>query len=200
MNEKTNHIVWHPSEVDSAQRKTLLRQRPVTLWMTGLSGAGKSTLAFALEKKLLSLGHACFVLDGDNIRHGLNRDLGFSPEERTENIRRVAEVAKLLNAAGLIVIASFISPYREDRAKACQVIGEDAFREIYISTSLENCEARDVKGFYQKARAGIINDFTGISAPFEKPIDPTAVIDTNDLPIQESVQQLLGLLENHLTP
>jgi adenylyl-sulfate kinase len=199
MNEKTNHLVWHPSQVDSAHRCTLLRQHPVTLWMTGLSGAGKSTLAFALEKQLLDLGHACFVLDGDNIRHGLNQDLGFSPEDRAENIRRVAEVAKLLNAAGLIVIASFISPYREDRAYARHVIGDDAFREIYIATSLTNCEARDVKGLYQKARQGLIPDFTGVSAPFEQPIDPALVIDTGDVPVQESVKQLLNLLKNNLT-
>lgn len=200
MNEKSGHIVWHPSHVDCEQRAALFRQRPVTLWMTGLSGAGKSTLAFALEKQLLSLGHACFVLDGDNIRHGLNQDLGFSPEARAENIRRIAEVAKLLNAAGLIVIASFISPYRDDRAKACQVIGEAAFREIYISTALERCEQRDVKGLYQKARAGLISDFTGISAPFEAPIDPALSIDTTDLPIEASIAQLLDLLRNNLHP
>lgn len=200
MTEKSGHIVWHPSHVESEQRAALFRQRPVTLWMTGLSGAGKSTLAFALEKKLLSLGHACFVLDGDNIRHGLNQDLGFSPEARAENIRRIAEVAKLLNAAGLIVIASFISPYRDDRAKACQVIGEAAFREVYISTALERCEQRDVKGLYQKARAGLISDFTGISAPFEAPIDPALSIDTTDLPIEASIAQLLDLLRNNLHP
>ncbi|MFZ3184679.1 MAG: adenylyl-sulfate kinase [Pseudomonas sp.] len=200
MNEKPGHIVWHPSQVDCEQRVALFRQRPVTLWMTGLSGAGKSTLAFALEKQLLTLGHACFVLDGDNIRHGLNQDLGFSPEARAENIRRIAEVAKLLNAAGLIVIASFISPYRDDRAKACQVIGEAAFHEIYISTALEYCEQRDVKGLYQKARAGLISDFTGISAPFEAPIDPALSIDTTNLPIEASIAQLLDLLRDNLQP
>lgn len=200
MNNKSGHIVWHPSQVDREQRSALFRQQPVTLWMTGLSGAGKSTLAFALEKKLLSLGHACFVLDGDNIRHGLNQDLGFSPEARSENIRRIAEVAKLLNAAGLIVIASFISPYRDDRAKACQIIGEACFREVYISTALESCEQRDVKGLYQKARAGLIPDFTGISAPFEAPIDPALSIDTTDCPIEASIAQLLDLLRKNLHP
>lgn len=199
-NSSVGNLVWQAASVTPEARAQLLRQRPVTLWMTGLSGAGKSTLAFALEKQLLSLGHACFVLDGDNIRHGLNQDLGFSPEDRAENIRRVAEVAKLLNAAGLIVITSFISPYRDDRAKACQVIGEAAFREIYISTALEHCEQRDVKGLYQKARGGLISDFTGISAPFEAPIDPALSIDTTDLPIEASIAQLLDLLRDNLHP
>jgi adenylylsulfate kinase len=199
-NSSVGNLVWQAASVTPEARAQLLRQRPVTLWMTGLSGAGKSTLAFALEKRLIELGHACFVLDGDNVRHGLNRDLVFSPEARAENIRRIAEVAKLLNSAGLIVIASFISPYRDGRANACQIIGEKAFREIYISTSLANCETRDVKGLYQKARAGLIPDFTGISAPFEAPINPALSIDTTDLPVEASIAQLLDLLRDNLHP
>lgn len=197
MNQKMNggNLTWQAATVTPEARAQLLRQRPVTLWMTGLSGAGKSTLAFALEKRLIELGHACFVLDGDNVRHGLNTDLGFSPESRAENIRRIAEVAKLMNAAGLIVITSFISPYCEDRRLARAVIGTDVFREIHISTTLKSCEQRDPKGLYQKARAGLISEFTGISAPYEAPAEPSLSLDTSELQVNACVKSLLELLQ-----
>lgn len=190
------NIVWQTANVSTEDRAALLRQRPVTLWMTGLSGAGKSTLAFALEKKLLERGHTCFVLDGDNVRHGLNRDLGFSPEARAENIRRIAEVAKLMNMAGLIVITSFISPYRQDRQIAEDIIGHDLFREVHISTALGDCELRDPKGLYQKARAGLINDFTGISAPYEPPLAAALALDTKQTSVEVCLDQLLELLRD----
>jgi adenylyl-sulfate kinase len=196
MNQNTSagNLVWQAASVTPEARAQLLRQRPVTLWMTGLSGAGKSTLAFALEKRLIELGHACFVLDGDNVRHGLNADLGFSPEARAENIRRIAEVAKLMNAAGLIVITSFISPYCEDRRMARALIGPDGFRDIHISTTLKSCEQRDPKGLYQKARAGLISEFTGISAPYEAPEEPCLSLDTFELQVEECLERLLGVL------
>jgi adenylylsulfate kinase len=193
-------ITWHPSLSDADIRVRLLQQKPVTLWLTGLSGAGKSTLAFAVEHHLLALGHACFVLDGDNVRHGLNRDLGFSVQDRKENIRRIAEVAKLMNAAGLIVIASFISPYQEDRQAARDVIGSTNFREIYISTSLHDCEQRDTKGLYQRARAGIIPDFTGISSPYEQPQAPDLSIDTSAVDLDQAVGKIMALLDDSLKP
>lgn len=193
--DKATNIVWQAASADAKERAALLRQRPVTLWMTGLSGAGKSTLAFALEKRLLQQGNACFVLDGDNIRHGLNRDLGFSPEARTENIRRIAEVAKLMNMAGLIVITSFISPYRQDRNMAKEIIGADIFREIHINTALSRCEQRDPKGLYEKARAGLISEFTGISAPYEPPLAPVLSLDTTEMSVEACLERLMGVLQ-----
>ncbi len=188
------NVVWQLSQVELEQRRALLRQTPITLWMTGLSGSGKSTLAFSLEKSLIESGHACFVLDGDNVRHGLNRDLGFSPEARTENIRRIAEVARLMNSAGLIVITSFISPYRDDREMARKIIGDEAFREIYISTALEQCEERDTKGLYMKARSGLIKDFTGISAPYEPPINASLNLDTSLHSVDLCMERMQALI------
>ncbi len=192
-------IVWQESSVLPKDRAEVLKQRPVTLWLTGLSGAGKSTLAFALERQLIDTGYACFVLDGDNVRHGLNRDLGFSAEQRTENIRRVAEVARLMNQAGLIVISAFISPYREDREKAKAIIGEDAFIELYVSTSIAICEQRDTKGLYQRARAGEIANFTGISAPYDPPEHTVLSIDTNQCSIEDALAQLMQILKPYLS-
>lgn len=192
------NIQWHKSQVEPGSRCMLLGQEPLTIWLTGFSGAGKSTLGFALEGALIEQGYLCFVLDGDNVRHGLNRDLGFSTSDRQENIRRIAEVAKLMNSAGLIVISSFISPYREDREAARQIIGKEFFREVYVSTSLDECERRDVKGLYQKARAGIIQDFTGISAPYEPPLKPDLEVETTLLDIDESVRRLLLLINDKL--
>ncbi|KAF0218743.1 MAG: bifunctional enzyme [Geobacteraceae bacterium] len=189
-----SNVVWHEGQVTPAARAALFRQQPVTLWLTGLSGSGKSTLAFALERRLIEAGHACFVLDGDNVRHGLNHDLGFSPRDRAENIRRVAEVARLMNDAGLIVITSFISPFAEDREMARQIIGPDRYREVYLSTSLSVCEGRDPKGFYQKARAGDLPGFTGISAPYEAPSSPAVTLDTG----AHSVEQCLAMLLRQL--
>lgn len=190
-------VVWHEGQVDADCRSKFMGHRPVTLWMTGLSGAGKSTVAFALERRLIDAGHACFVLDGDNVRHGLNRDLGFSPKDRAENIRRVAEVARLMNEAGLIVITSFISPFKDDREMARQIIGEGRFLEIYLSTPIEECERRDVKGFYKKARAGELQGFTGVSAPYEPPDKPALRIDTEVLSIEESMTALAHYLEKY---
>ena len=195
MNEKTPPlVVWHGSQVMPAERQKLLGQQPVTLWLTGLSAAGKSTLAFAVERALIDQGRACYVLDGDNVRHGLNRDLGFSAADRAENIRRIAEVARLMNDAGLIVITAFISPCRADRAAARAIIGTDWFREVYVSTSLAVCESRDPKGLYSKARAGKVAEFTGISSPYEPPESPALVIDTAQLGLDQAVSRLISLL------
>jgi adenylylsulfate kinase len=185
------NIVMHASHVSSAERAALLGQQPRTLWLTGLSASGKSTLAFALEKALTDAGRACYVLDGDNVRHGLNSNLGFSAEDRTENIRRIAEVAKLMNEAGLIVITAFISPMLADRSMAKAIIGEHQFSEIYVSTPLAACEARDPKGLYVKARAGELANFTGISAAYQPPIAPDLSIDTSIASIEDNLKQLM---------
>ncbi len=187
-------MVWQFGQVTPADRARLLKQKPATVWLTGLSGAGKSTLAFALEKRLLELGHASFVLDGDNVRHGLNRDLGFSHEDRTENIRRIAEVAKLMNEAGLIVISAFISPYRDDREIARRIIGQEAFLEIHVSTPLQVCEQRDPKGLYKRAREGKIPEFTGVTAPYEAPLAPALALETGSTSVAACIDVLLGIL------
>lgn len=190
----TPEIVWQKSLVSAADRARLLKQRPSTIWFTGLSGAGKSTLAFALEHRLNALGYACFVLDGDNVRHGLNRDLGFSPEHRAENIRRIAEVAKLMNQSGLIVMTALISPYREDREMARQIIGTDHFFEIHVDASLQVCEQRDPKGLYRRARGGQIAAFTGISARYDVPMQPTLALNTGAMGIEHCVERVLDIL------
>ncbi|KXB30128.1 adenylyl-sulfate kinase [Dechloromonas denitrificans] len=184
------NLVWHGSQVNSSERIALLGQLPRTLWLTGLSGSGKSTLAFALERHLIDAGHCSFVLDGDNVRHGLNRNLGFSPTDRTENIRRIAEVARLMNEAGLIVITAFISPYRTDRKMAAEIIGEVRFSEIYISTPLSLCEQRDPKGLYRRARNGEVREFTGIDSPYEPPEFPALALDTGVFDVRACVDQL----------
>src|SRR5450830_1731125 len=194
MTEKiTNNITWHGSQVTLADRKQLLGNRPMTLWFTGLSASGKSTLAFALERALIDAGRACYVLDGDNVRHGLNANLGFSLKDRTENIRRVAEVAKLMNEAGLIVICAFISPTIADREMAKAIIGANQFSEVYVSTPLLACEARDPKGLYAKARSGELANFTGISALYEPPTAADLTLDTLSTSLQDNVQRLLLL-------
>ncbi|AYN92948.1 adenylyl-sulfate kinase [Pseudomonas sp. LTJR-52] len=190
---RNGNLVWHRGQVSRSERERLLHQTASTLWLTGLSAAGKSTLAFALEKTLTDLGRACFVLDGDNIRHGLNKDLDFSIEARVENIRRIAEVAKLMNEAGLIVITAFISPFVEDREGARYIIGRDSFREVYISTPLRICEARDPKGLYAKARKGYISEFTGLSSPYEPPTHPDLILDTSEVPFETSLARLVEL-------
>jgi len=187
-------VVWHRGQVDKNERARLLAQRPSTMWLTGLSGAGKSTLAFALERRLISRGYSCFVLDGDNVRHGLSRDLGFSPADRAENIRRIAEVARMMNQAGLIVISALISPTRDDREMARQIIGPDAFHEIYVNTALQVCERRDPKGLYRRARAGHIPGFTGITAPYEMPLQPALALDTGLMGIEPCVDMLERLV------
>ncbi len=189
-------ITWHRPHVGVSERIKLYKQRPLTLWLTGYSGAGKSTLAFALENHLVELGHAVYVLDGDNVRHGLNRDLGFSHDDRTENIRRVAEVANLFNDAGIIVITAFISPYRADRQIARSIIGERRFIESWLSTDLTICEQRDPKGLYVKARAGKIAEFTGISAPYEAPESPELTIDAGHAQLDACISQVV----HHISP
>ena len=176
-------------------KEQLLGQRGVMLWFTGLSGSGKSTVAIALERELHRRGRLCRLLDGDNIRAGINANLGFSAEDRRENIRRIAEVAKLFVDTGIITIAAFISPTEEMRSMAAQIIGPEDFKEVYISTPIEECERRDVKGLYAKARRGEIPNFTGISAPFEAPKPPALSLDTSRLSLEESVAQLLRLLQ-----
>lgn len=190
------NIMAHAGQVTLEDRARLLRQRPATVWLTGLSGSGKSSLAYALEARLIELGHPCMVLDGDNMRHGLNRDLGFSQEDRSENIRRVAEVARLMNEAGLIVITAFISPYAADRDMAREIIGAERFLECFVDTPLEECERRDPKGLYAKARAGLIPDFTGVSAPYEAPSQPDARLNTMEKDVPVLVAELLQLLES----
>jgi adenylylsulfate kinase len=186
--------------ITSEQRMQIFRHTPVTIWLTGLSGAGKSTIAFALEQQLVSLGHACYVLDGDNIRHGLACDLGFEPEDRRENIRRVAHVAQLMNDAGLIVITALISPMREDRDMARKIIGPGKFVETYLSASVDTCARRDPKGLYAKARCGQIASFTGVSAPYEAPLDAELAIDTAALSPAQSVARIFAHLhETSLT-
>lgn len=187
----TGDIVWQKGLVSHAERSSLLRQKPLTIWFTGLSGAGKSTLAFALEQKLLQAGRLCYVLDGDNLRHGLNRDLGFSAKDRQENIRRVAEVAHLMNDAGLLVITAFISPFRQDREMARDIIGKDRFLEVFLDPGLEVCEARDIKGLYQMARNGSLPNFTGVSSPYEAPDRPDIRLDTGRMPLENCLELLL---------
>lgn len=186
-----NHnLTWHNMDITKSLREKQMGQKACTIWMSGLSGAGKSTIANALEKRLYAMGKKTILLDGDNVRMGLNSNLGFSDKDRIENIRRIAEVAKLMNDAGLIVITAFISPYRQDRRNAKRIIGED-FREVYVSTSIEECERRDVKGLYKAAREGKIESFTGISSPYEIPENPDVIIDTEKMGVEECVDQIL---------
>lgn len=175
-------------------KESLLGQRGVMVWFTGLSGSGKSTVAIALERELHKRGLLCRILDGDNIRSGINANLGFSPEDRVENIRRIAEVGKLFVDTGIITIAAFISPNNQLREMASSIIGKDDFLEIYVSTPLEECERRDVKGLYARARKGEIKEFTGISAPFEVPEHPALSLDTSVLSVEQSVRRLLDLI------
>lgn len=177
-----------------SDKEELLGQKGIMLWFTGLSGSGKSTVAIALERELQKRGLLCRILDGDNIRSGINKGLGFTAEDRRENIRRIAEVAKLFVDTGIITIAAFISPSNELRRMASDIIGAEDFKEIYISTPLEVCEARDVKGLYAKARRGEIKNFTGISAPFEAPEHPALSIDTSKVSLEDSVKQILTFL------
>ena len=192
---KATNITWHDGTVTRAEREKLLGQRGVTIWLTGLSGSGKSTIAVAAQGALHERGTHSYVLDGDNVRHGLNQNLGFSPEDRTENIRRIGEVAKLFTDAGIIALTSFISPYRADRDAVRAIMEPGDFVEVLVDASVETCEGRDVKGLYKKARAGEIPEFTGISAPYEAPEKPELVLDTNTQTVEESVEQLMGHLE-----
>jgi len=194
--QKATNITWHEGQIARPEREQLLGQRGVTVWLTGLSGSGKSTVAVAAEKMLVESGRLAYVLDGDNVRHGLNQNLGFSPEDRTENIRRIGEVAKLFTDCGIIVFTSFISPYRSDRDAARAIMDPADFVEVFVSADVETCEGRDVKGLYAKARKGEIPEFTGISAPYEEPEKPELVLDTAQQSIEESVVELVNFLRN----
>jgi adenylylsulfate kinase len=194
---RSTNITWHEGHITRKDREALLGQKGVTVWLTGLSGSGKSTIAVAAEHALVERGRLAYVLDGDNVRHGLNSNLGFSPEDRTENIRRIGEVANLFTDSGVIVFTSFISPYRADRDKVRAIMEDGDFIEVLVDASLETCESRDVKGLYKKARAGEIPEFTGISAPYEAPANPELVLDTNTQSVEESAAELLGYLEEN---
>jgi len=192
----SDNIHWHDGEINRADRERLHGHRGATIWFTGLSGSGKSTLARALEERLFERGCQVYVLDGDNVRHGLNRDLGFSPEDRTENIRRVAEVARLFTDFGALVLTAFISPYREDRDAARRLMGDGDFIEVFVDAPLEVCEERDPKGLYRKARAGQIPEFTGISAPYEAPDTPELCVATGDRSVDACVDEILEFLSD----
>ncbi len=191
---KTQNLTGHASKIQIREREQRLGQRGVTVWFTGLSASGKSTIASALERRLFDEGHLVYWLDGDNVRTGINADLGFSAEDRTENIRRIAEAARLFNDAGLLVVAAFISPSSSDRMDACKVIGDDRFYEVYLDAPLEVCEERDPKGLYRKAREGLITEFTGVSAPYEVPMAPALTLNTATKSINECVEALMSLL------
>ena len=191
---KSTNITWHQSDITREEREKLYGHKSAVLWFTGLSGSGKSTLAHAVENALFDSGCRTYVLDGDNVRHGLNKNLGFSPEDRSENIRRIGEVAKLFGDAGVIALTAFISPYRADRDQARKISG-DSFIEIFAKCSLDICEQRDPKGLYKKARAGEIPEFTGISAPYEEPENAEIVLDTGKSSLDDCVIQVLDVLK-----
>lgn len=194
--QKSSNVVWHDTQIKKEERAKLNGHEGVVLWMTGLSGCGKSTIATQLQAKLFEMKKQVYILDGDNIRHGLNGDLGFSPEDREENIRRIGEVAHLFADAGFIAITSFISPYEKDREKARKLTPEGDFIEVYVKAPLEVCEERDPKGLYEKARKGIIPEFTGISAPYEEPKKPEILIETDKLNVLESVKKIIRYLKD----
>ena len=191
----SSDVVWHHATISREHREALNNHKSVILWFTGLSGAGKSTLAHAVEDRLHQMSCRTFVLDGDNVRHGLCGDLGFSEDDRKENIRRIGNVAKLFLEAGVIVLTAFISPFRSDRRLVRNMVHHGEFLEIFCNTPIEVCEERDVKGLYQKARKGEIKNFTGISSPYEAPANPELSIDTGTLPLEKCVDQVIDLLK-----
>ena len=197
MNEDDIHPIFDRMQ-SRADKERQLGQRGMTLWFTGLSGSGKSTIAVALERKLSERGVLCRILDGDNVRSGINRGLGFSNEDRRENIRRIAEVCRLFTETGIVTLATFVSPTNELRAMARAIIGDADYREFYISTPIEECERRDVKGLYKKARQGFIKDFTGVTSPFEAPISPALVIDTTNRSVEECVNDILSMIQKSI--
>lgn len=190
-----NNIYPIQTKVSSQQRQELLKQRAKLIWFTGLSGSGKSTLAVKLEAQLHAEGYATYLLDGDNIRMGLNKDLSFTDEDRVENIRRIGEVAKLMLDAGVVVLSAFISPFNADRDQVRSIVGSDNYIEVFVDTPLEICEQRDVKGLYKRARAGEVKNFTGIDSPYERPDRPDLTIPTNEISIDESLTLLLKLVD-----
>ena len=192
------NVTWHDGEISRDDRYQILRQKGATIWFTGLSGSGKSTIAVALEKALHSMGKLSYRLDGDNVRLGINKNLGFSEADRKENIRRIGEVAKLMMEAGMIVMTAFISPFRDDREIVRNLMPHGDFLEIFCNADLDICEDRDVKGHYKKARAGEIKNYTGIDSPYEKPLKPELSVDTGSVSLEESVDLVLGLLKERL--
>lgn len=194
---ESNNITWHDSEVTKEERQNRNGHKSAVIWFTGLSGSGKSTVSVALEKALFNEGKQTYRLDGDNVRHGLNKNLGFSPEDRTENIRRIGEVAKLMVDAGSITVTAFISPYKQDRDNVRAILEDDEFIEVYAKCSVEECENRDPKGLYKKARSGEIPEFTGISAPYEAPDHPEIILDTEHESIDQSVDRVIQYLKQH---
>jgi len=199
--QKATNIVWHGGHVSPEQRRNLTRVRPSVIWLTGLSGCGKSTVAMALEQVLVTDGRMAFVLDGDNVRHGLNKNLGFSAEDRTENIRRIGEVAKLFVSAGVMAITSFISPFRADRDAVRALLGPGEFIEIFVDAPIEVCESRDPKGLYKKARAAVASgkglEFTGIDSPYEQPSKPEIHLHTDRMDAEECVATVVEYLKTH---
>lgn len=195
MSDKATNITWHSHNVSKDNRAEQKQQKPCILWFTGLSGSGKSTIANALEQKLFELGHHTYLLDGDNVRHGLNKDLGFTDADRVENIRRIGEVAKLFVDAGLIVMTAFISPFKSDREMVRQLVEGGEFIEIFVDTPLEVCEGRDPKGLYKKARAGQIKNFTGLDSPYEEPFSPELTLKTERNDVPTSVIKILTYLQ-----
>jgi len=191
-----SNIVWHPHKVTKEEREKIKNQKGCVLWFTGLSGSGKSTIANEVETQLNSLGFHTYLLDGDNIRHGLNKNLGFSDSDRSENIRRISEVSKLFVDAGIITLSAFISPFIEDREKAKDIIGREYFIEIFIDTPFEECAKRDPKGLYKKALNGEIKNFTGLDSPYEPPVNPDLRIDTVSLSVEESAKKIVDYLKD----
>jgi adenylylsulfate kinase len=190
------HVVWRENLVDRQDRNRLNKHRSALVWFTGLPSSGKSTIAHHLEKELFALGIRAYVLDGDNVRHGMNSNLGFSREDRKENLRRIAELSKLMVDAGIVVLAAFVSPYKEDRDFVRKKVGEESFFEIFVQCSPEVCENRDPKGHYRKAKEGIIKNFTGVSGPYEEPEAPEVVLDTEQLDVQDAVLKVLEFLDS----
>ncbi len=195
--EKATNITWHEHKVSREEREKLLKQKGVLIWFTGLSASGKSTVANEVSHRLHDMGKLAYILDGDNVRHGLNKDLGFSPEDREENIRRISEVGNLFVDAGLITLTAFISPYRKDRDFARELVGEGRFIEVYVNASIETCEKRDPKGLYKKAKSGEIKEFTGISAPYEPPLKPEIELDADNLSIKEETEIVIKYLKDN---
>ncbi len=193
--QKATNITWHQHTISRKDRETLLKQKGILLWFTGLSASGKSTVANEVTYRLHQMGKLTYVLDGDNIRHGLNKNLGFSPQDREENIRRISEVGNLFADAGLITTTAFISPYRKDRDFARQLLGEGRFVEIFVKASVDTCEKRDPKGLYQKAKKGEVKEFTGVSAPYEEPLRPEILLDADTMTIEEEVEMVLDYLK-----
>ncbi len=197
MNQETeNHVVWHEVLVTRKDRNAQNKHHSGLIWFTGLSASGKSTIAHGVEKVLHDRGIRTYVLDGDNVRHGLNKNLGFSPEDRQENLRRITEVSRLFVDAGILVLAAFISPYKKDREYIRKLFAEDIFMEIYVKCTIEECERRDPKGQYKKARAGIIKNYTGISAPYEEPDRPELVLETSVSSVDAEIAKVIELLES----